>query len=774
MPAQNTLGDMLVRIIGDNVQFDSSIDKSQKKFDNFAKNMLKTGRTLTKFVTLPLLGMGAAAVKFAIDAEETAAKFGTAFKNIRKEADQTAEDLAKGYGLSNTAAQRLLAGTGDLLKGFGATESQALGLSKSVQELAVDLASYNNLQGGGARASQILTRAMLGEREALTSLGIKISEADVKTALLAKGMDGLTGQAGLLAKAQVTLELATAQSGDAMGDFERTSDSAANQLKITKANLENTAAGFGKLMIPAVQRALTAVNNLLWALNDLTDGERRFLLIVAGSAAIIGPALIVVAKMVTSFQALRKAILDTALAFKALDLTVKTTIIGAAVAAVAALVSVTVLLIRRTQEQRREQDRLTEALENTTQAFAAQGKQREIDALSQRLLFKQRELQSLAVSSSEDAAITRTRRSGIQAEIDLLIEKLDALEETEEVTVSLSEKEEAATKALASAFALMDQQRALAAESGEEFDVQLERRGVLLDHLNGLIEDGFTVEGGFIQGIIEAYPTLLGLLEDREEAERLLNEELEARAEALAKIKAAQESADAAWLSGVHATVRAGRERNRLREQEHKEELARIEAERQAQFKLARDTISITGTMVGSLQGLVGAYFDFRDAQRSEDEEKTKAALIAEAIATRTLAVFNIALKTATAVVGFLDNPGGYAGIGLSIAAAVIGAAEGAFVATKQIPNLAQGGVAMPTRGGTRVNVAEAGVPEVIFPLDHLGDILSQIPGGGGDAAKALDGDIHLSVNIDSQPILKKIFPATRNRTVLIDSGAVT
>ena len=80
----------------------------------------------------------------------------------------------------------------------------------------------------------------------------------------------------------------------------------------------------------------------------------------------------------------------------------------------------------------------------------------------------------------------------------------------------------------------------------------------------------------------------------------------------------------------------------------------------------------------------------------------------------------------------------------------------------------------MPIPGGTLSRVAEGGVPEVIFPLDRLGDILSQMPGAVAAGDSDMEGDIHLSVNIDSQPILKKIFPATRNRTVLIDSGAVT
>jgi hypothetical protein len=95
-----------------------------------------------------------------------------------------------------------------------------------------------------------------------------------------------------------------------------------------------------------------------------------------------------------------------------------------------------------------------------------------------------------------------------------------------------------------------------------------------------------------------------------------------------------------------------------------------------------------------------------------------------------------------------------------------------AKIAATPLPALASGGIALPSRGGSTVQVAEAGVPELILPLDRLDSVLSQIPaasGGGTDG----EGDIHLVVNMDSEPILSKIFPATRDRRVLIDANAV-
>lgn len=86
------------------------------------------------------------------------------------------------------------------------------------------------------------------------------------------------------------------------------------------------------------------------------------------------------------------------------------------------------------------------------------------------------------------------------------------------------------------------------------------------------------------------------------------------------------------------------------------------------------------------------------------------------------------------------------------------------------IPGAANGAIAMPTSGGQIVRVAEAGVPEVISPLDKLGDVLNQYMGSSGSRNEV---PIQLVVNIDDKPILDKIFQATRDKRVLISNKAI-
>jgi hypothetical protein len=49
------------------------------------------------------------------------------------------------------------------------------------------------------------------------------------------------------------------------------------------------------------------------------------------------------------------------------------------------------------------------------------------------------------------------------------------------------------------------------------------------------------------------------------------------------------------------------------------------------------------------------------------------------------------------------------------------------------LPRLAQGGLVMPQKGGVLANIAEAGQPEVVYPLDRFEDMMENKGGGNGD-----------------------------------------
>lgn len=239
--------------------------RATEKNTNALKGWKGTAISVNAALGILKVGLGVAASAFnsmrdgvleatraASDFVEENNKFAVVFKGVEKDADAMRKTLVDGYNLSKKEATQLLAATGDLLTGFGFQKKAALDLSGQVQTLASDLASFNNLQGGTKRASEIVTKALLGETESLKSLGVSITQAQVQQELAARGQEKLTGQALLAAKAQATYSLIVKQSGNAIGDTARNQDEYATLVRQSTATIEDLKTEIGAALLPAM------------------------------------------------------------------------------------------------------------------------------------------------------------------------------------------------------------------------------------------------------------------------------------------------------------------------------------------------------------------------------------------------------------------------------------------------------------------------------------------------------------------------------------------
>ena len=200
-------------------------------------------------------------VTAASDLNETLSKsqqiFGSAFRQI----DRWARTSYRSVGLSREAALAYTATLGDMFRQLGFTRKEVVENSKGVVQLAADLGSFHNLD-----TADVLERIMAGFRGEYDSLQLlipNINAARIETVALAKSgkesADALTAQE----KAAAVLSILYKDAGPAIGDFARTSASAANQQKIAQAQFENIKATLGQGLLPVWTRLLTVVNNWL-------------------------------------------------------------------------------------------------------------------------------------------------------------------------------------------------------------------------------------------------------------------------------------------------------------------------------------------------------------------------------------------------------------------------------------------------------------------------------------------------------------------------------
>jgi len=300
--ANKSIGLLTVRFGADLRGFDRAMKKAQRSIKKFGTSMQRTGETLTRSITIPVIGLGAAAVKMASDFEETDAKFKTVFSSIQREAEATAKVFKSSFGLSSKAAKQMLGDTGDLLVGFGFTEKEALNLSKQVNELAVDLASFTNFSGGAEGASLALTKALLGERESIKSLGIAITEADLKSFAADQGK--VFKELTRVEKATLTYQLALKQSSKAVGDFARTSGGFANQTRILAGDLNDLGVEIGTMLLPVAQKLLSWAKGFVESIREMNPVLKQNILNFTLLAAAIGPLLSISGSLIKVFARL--------------------------------------------------------------------------------------------------------------------------------------------------------------------------------------------------------------------------------------------------------------------------------------------------------------------------------------------------------------------------------------------------------------------------------------------------------------------------------------
>lgn len=269
--------------------------QTQRKIDREAKQTAQSyARVETSVLSLKgaMLGLGAAAIgglaaagvydvlkgwnSAAMEAQETFNKFQVVFASISGEAQAVKDALALDYGLSEAGAAAYLAQIGDLLTGLGLAKEQALALAEQTVALGTDLASFSNLAGGTEQAVDALTKAMLGETEAAKALGVVLLEGQMEK--YAAGLGLTWKELGLAEKAQLRLNAAIEQSPNAIGDFNRSMNSATNQMRIAQAMGEDLSMTLGYGLTGSVNTLLIALNGQRGALTQFAQVASGFMI----------------------------------------------------------------------------------------------------------------------------------------------------------------------------------------------------------------------------------------------------------------------------------------------------------------------------------------------------------------------------------------------------------------------------------------------------------------------------------------------------------------
>lgn len=200
-------------------------------------------------------------------ARKTATVFEDAQSIVEGFAKQTAEDL----GLTEQQYINLATAAGDILVPMRFQREEAAEISSEIVNLSGALSEWTGGQKTAEEVTSTFIKALTGEREELKSLGIVISEEDVKRRLQLKGLEKVTGAAREQARAMATLELITEKSADAQANFAENSDSNARRLARLRARITEISERIANLLLPAFERLISVAESVTGFFDDVAD-----------------------------------------------------------------------------------------------------------------------------------------------------------------------------------------------------------------------------------------------------------------------------------------------------------------------------------------------------------------------------------------------------------------------------------------------------------------------------------------------------------------------
>lgn len=338
-------------ITGDAARFKKSLGEAETGMAAFSTKMQaagakmrQIGSTLTTSLTLPIVGAGVVATKWAMDAEEAANKVNVVFGDSAVFVQKWAQTSAKAFGMSKGQAMDSFGTIGTMLKGFGINNQVLPEMSNNLLTLAADLGSFHNLNTN--EVLDMISASFRGEYDSIQRVIPTINAAAVETKALAmtgkKNAKTLTEQE----KAMATYALVTEGAGPALGDFARTQNSATNASKIAMAQFRTAAETIGKNLLPVVVKIASKVAQLAEKFGNLSPTMQKVVIAGAALLAAIGPVVSIAGALATAIGFIASPV-------------------GLVVAGIAALVAGLVIAYKRS-------DTFREAVNNVARAIKEQ------------------------------------------------------------------------------------------------------------------------------------------------------------------------------------------------------------------------------------------------------------------------------------------------------------------------------------------------------------------------------------------------------------------
>lgn len=218
-------------------------------------------------------------VKSSVDFVETQNKFKVSMGSMYQEAMNFQNKINETLGLSTSQLMDFQANFNNIIKGLGTIDQQtAYNMSESLTQMAIDFASLFNvsLESSMSKFQAALTQQV---RPIRSVSGFDITQQTLGSVLNQIGVtDRTVSDLSQVEKRLVIIIALQKQMANvgAMGDFARTIEQPANQLKVLEQTLIDVGIAVGNFVLAYVAPALAYINGFLMAMKTLLQGLVSF------------------------------------------------------------------------------------------------------------------------------------------------------------------------------------------------------------------------------------------------------------------------------------------------------------------------------------------------------------------------------------------------------------------------------------------------------------------------------------------------------------------
>ena len=252
-----------------------------KQLAGIQKLATKAGKTLAAaFAIKKLVDFGKQCIELGSDLDEVQNVVDVVFPHMNKQIDGFAKNAAKQFGLSETMAKKFTGTFGAMSKAFGFGEQQAYDMSTTLTGLAGDVASFYNISQDEAYTK--LKSVFTGETESLKDLGVVMTQTALDSYALANGFGKTTAKMSEMEKVALRYQFVQDQLTSAVGDFSRTSDGWANQVRILKLQFDSLKATIGQGLINVLSPVIKVINTIIGKLMTLANAFKSFTELITG------------------------------------------------------------------------------------------------------------------------------------------------------------------------------------------------------------------------------------------------------------------------------------------------------------------------------------------------------------------------------------------------------------------------------------------------------------------------------------------------------------